>query len=61
LEVLGRDEARSAYEEALAVYERKGIVPSIERTQTALAELGPASEHPLDRHDGRSADSRRAV
>ena len=61
LEVLGRDEARSAYEEALAVYERKGIVPSIERTQTALAELGPAGEHPLDRDDGRSADSRRAV
>jgi tetratricopeptide (TPR) repeat protein len=37
------DEARAAYEEALAVYERKGIVPSIERTQTALAELGPAA------------------
>jgi len=27
-------------EEALAVYERKGIVPSIERTRKALAELG---------------------
>jgi hypothetical protein len=26
-------------EEALAVYERKGIVPSIERTRTLLAEI----------------------
>jgi hypothetical protein len=43
LQLLGRtEEARAAYEEALAVYERKGIVPSIERTQTALAELRPA-------------------
>jgi class 3 adenylate cyclase/tetratricopeptide (TPR) repeat protein len=43
LQLLGRtEEARAAYEEALAVYEHKGIVPSIERTQTALAELGPA-------------------
>jgi tetratricopeptide (TPR) repeat protein len=33
------DEARAAYEEALAVYQRKGIVPSIERTRRRLAEL----------------------
>jgi class 3 adenylate cyclase/tetratricopeptide (TPR) repeat protein len=43
LRMLGRlDEARPAYEEALAVYERKRIVPSIERTTHALAELAPA-------------------
>ncbi len=40
LRLLGRDgEARPVLEEALAVYERKGIVPSIERTQTLLAEI----------------------
>jgi class 3 adenylate cyclase/tetratricopeptide (TPR) repeat protein len=38
--LLGRfDEARASLEEALAVYERKGIVPSIEQTRTLLAEL----------------------
>jgi tetratricopeptide (TPR) repeat protein len=40
LETVGRgDEARTAYEEALTVYERKGIVPAIERTKQALAEF----------------------
>ena len=40
-QLLGRsDEARPVLEEALAVYERKGIVPSIERTRALLAELG---------------------
>lgn len=39
LRMLGRDEeARPVLEQALAVYERKGIVPSIERTRTALDE-----------------------
>jgi tetratricopeptide (TPR) repeat protein len=33
------DEARPILEEALAVYERKGIVPSIKRTRTLLAEI----------------------
>jgi tetratricopeptide (TPR) repeat protein len=33
------DEARQVLEEALAVYERKGIVPSIERTRKLLAEV----------------------
>jgi class 3 adenylate cyclase/tetratricopeptide (TPR) repeat protein len=33
------DEARPVLEEALAVYERKGIVPSIERTRKLLAEV----------------------
>jgi ATP/maltotriose-dependent transcriptional regulator MalT len=33
------DDARVVLEEALAVYERKGIVPSIERTQTLLAAI----------------------
>ena len=37
--LLGRaDEARAALEEALAVYERKGIVPSIDRTRALLSE-----------------------
>jgi tetratricopeptide (TPR) repeat protein len=41
LRLAGRpDEARPVLEEALAVYERKGIVPSVERTKQALAELG---------------------
>jgi class 3 adenylate cyclase/tetratricopeptide (TPR) repeat protein len=41
LRLLGRtDEARPVFEEALEVYERKGIVPSIERTREALAALG---------------------
>ena len=40
LRLLGRpDEARPLLGEALAVYERKGIVPSIERTRTLLAEI----------------------
>jgi tetratricopeptide (TPR) repeat protein len=40
LRLLGRaDEARSVLAEALAVYERKGIVPSIEQTRTLLAEI----------------------
>ena len=40
LQLLGRpDEARPVLEEALAVYERKGIVPSIERTRALLAEI----------------------
>jgi tetratricopeptide (TPR) repeat protein len=40
LSLLGRgDEARPVLAEALAVYERKGIVPSIERTRTLLAEI----------------------
>ena len=39
LRLLGRaDEARPVLEEALAVYERKGIVPSIERTRALLAD-----------------------
>jgi tetratricopeptide (TPR) repeat protein len=43
LRLRGRlDEARTLFEESLAVYERKGIVPSIERTKEALAELGAA-------------------
>jgi tetratricopeptide (TPR) repeat protein len=43
LHLLGRlDEARVVLEEALAVYERKGIVPSIERTRTLLAALSPS-------------------
>jgi tetratricopeptide (TPR) repeat protein len=38
LRLLGRpDEARPVLEEALAVYERKGIVPSIEKVRTLLA------------------------
>jgi class 3 adenylate cyclase/tetratricopeptide (TPR) repeat protein len=42
LRLLARsDEARSVLEEALTVYERKGIVPSIERTRTLLAEIPP--------------------
>jgi class 3 adenylate cyclase/tetratricopeptide (TPR) repeat protein len=40
LRLLGRpDDARPVLEEALAVYQRKGIVPSIERTRTLLAEM----------------------
>jgi tetratricopeptide (TPR) repeat protein len=40
LRLLGRDdEARPVFEGALTVYERKGIVPSIQRTRQALAEL----------------------
>ena len=40
LKLVGRPaEARPVLEEALAVYERKGIVPSIERTRALLAEL----------------------
>jgi len=40
LRLLGRrDEARPFLEEALAVYERKGIVPSIERVRVLLAEI----------------------
>jgi class 3 adenylate cyclase/tetratricopeptide (TPR) repeat protein len=40
LMLLGRDdEARPVLEEALAVYERKGVVPSIERTRRLLAEI----------------------
>jgi tetratricopeptide (TPR) repeat protein len=38
--LLGRpDEARPVLEEALAVYERKGVIPSIERTRTLLADI----------------------
>ena len=41
LRLLGHsDEAKQVLKEALAVYERKGIVPSIERTQALLAEMG---------------------
>ena len=41
LQLLGRaDEARPVLEEALAVYERKGIAASAERMRRALAELG---------------------
>ena len=40
LRLLGRpDEERPILEEALAVYERKGIVPSIEQTRARLAEF----------------------
>jgi class 3 adenylate cyclase/tetratricopeptide (TPR) repeat protein len=40
MRMIGRpEEARVAYEEALAVYERKGIVPYVERTKQALKEL----------------------
>ena len=40
LRLLGRqEEALPVLEEALAVYERKGIVPSIERTRALLAEI----------------------
>jgi class 3 adenylate cyclase/tetratricopeptide (TPR) repeat protein len=40
LRLVGRGgEARSVLEETLAVYERKGIVPSIERTRALLAEI----------------------
>jgi class 3 adenylate cyclase/tetratricopeptide (TPR) repeat protein len=40
LRLLGRQaEARPLLEKALAVYERKGIVPSIERTRALLAEI----------------------
>ncbi len=40
LRLLGRqDEARAALEEALAVYERKGIVPSVAQTRALLSEL----------------------
>jgi class 3 adenylate cyclase/tetratricopeptide (TPR) repeat protein len=39
LRLLGRDEeARPVLEEALAVYERKGILPAIERTRALLAQ-----------------------
>jgi hypothetical protein len=42
--LLGRpEEARPILEEALAVYERKGIVPSIERTRARLAEIQDAA------------------
>jgi len=38
--LLGRpDVARPVLEEALAVYERKGVVPSIESTRRLLAEI----------------------
>ncbi len=38
--LLGRlDEMRPVLEEALAVYERKGIIPSIERTRALFAEI----------------------
>ena len=33
------DEARPVIEEALAVYERKGVVPSTERARRLLAEI----------------------
>jgi class 3 adenylate cyclase/tetratricopeptide (TPR) repeat protein len=40
LRLLGRDdEARPVLEEALAIYERKGIIPSIQRTRALLAEI----------------------
>ena len=40
LRLLGRGgEARPVLKEALGVYERKGIVPSIERTRALLAEI----------------------
>jgi class 3 adenylate cyclase/tetratricopeptide (TPR) repeat protein len=40
LRLLGRsDEAHAALKEALAVYERKGITPAIERTTQAIAHL----------------------
>jgi tetratricopeptide (TPR) repeat protein len=40
LRLIGRDnDARPVLEEALAVYKRKGIAPSIERTKLALAEI----------------------
>jgi hypothetical protein len=35
-----REEQRRVLEEALAAYERKGIIPAIERTTKELAELG---------------------
>jgi class 3 adenylate cyclase/tetratricopeptide (TPR) repeat protein len=38
------DEARPFLEEALAAYTRKGIVPSIERTRTLLAEIPAESD-----------------
>lgn len=44
LRLLGHHEdARPVLEEALAVYERKGIVPSIERTRALLSELAVAT------------------
>ena len=40
LQVIGRgDEARTVLEEALATYERKGIVPEIERVRRLLSEI----------------------
>jgi hypothetical protein len=40
LHLLGRPhDARPVLEEALAVYERKGIIPSIARTRALLAEI----------------------
>lgn len=45
--LVGRpDESRLALGEALAVYERKGIVPAIERTRALLAELAVESPTP---------------
>jgi tetratricopeptide (TPR) repeat protein len=47
LQLLGRRaEAREVLQEALAVYERKGIVPSIERTRARLAELAAEQRSP---------------
>ena len=44
LRLLGRpDEARAVLEEALAVYERKGIVPLVDRTRGELAALPSAA------------------
>jgi tetratricopeptide (TPR) repeat protein len=46
LRLLGRDdEARLFLEEALAVYERKGIIPGIQRTRAQLAEI-PITRRP---------------
>jgi hypothetical protein len=40
LRLLGRDaEASPLFEAALAVYERKGVVPSVERTRGLPAEI----------------------
>jgi hypothetical protein len=40
LRLLGRhDEARLVLEEALTIYERKGIVPSTERMRALLAQI----------------------
>ena len=35
-----RDEAQSAFEQAISRYERKGVVPAVARVRERLADLG---------------------